>query len=141
MSRRLFVDTGAWKAWLDKKDRFHQVVDQEFERCRRENISLVTTDYIISETLTLLRMRAGLGHALALKFGETIFSSQVIHLEFISTELFHKAWEIFRRYQNKDFSFVDCSSFALMEAQGLKEALSLDQHFTQYGFQRYPVGT
>lgn len=139
MSRGIFVDTGAWKAWIDKKDEDHQAIRNEFDRCRSEKIPLETSDYVVSETLTLLRMRPGLGHPVAVGFGEMVQSSHVIRIHAISSDLFQKAWKIFQRYSDKDFSFVDCTSFALMEKRGLKEVLALDDHFTQYGFQKTPI--
>lgn len=139
MNRAIFVDTGAWKAFVDAKDQFHSVIREEFERCRRDRLRLETTDYVVSETLTLIRMRPGLGHHAALQFGKIIQESQVVHLAFIKEDIFYKAWEIFKRYTDKDFSFVNCTSFATMEVTGLKEALTLDSHFTQYGFLKIPA--
>ena len=138
MRRPVFVDTGAWKAFVDAKDEFHRPVKGQFERCRSEKIVMETTDYVLSETLTLLRLRPGLGHQVAVGFGRMVQASQVIHINSISPELFQKGWEIFQRYADKDFSFVDCTSFALMEKKEIREALALDAHFTQYGFERRP---
>jgi len=42
-------------------------------------------------------------------------------------------------YNDKDFSFTDCTSFALMERLKIKTAFSFDAHFTQYGFIRIPL--
>lgn len=138
MSLRIFVDTSAWKAYLDKKDVFHEAVSEQFLRCRCDHTVLVTTDYILSETATLLRMRRGLGHRLAVQFGKMVLNSQVVHLKHVSSADFHRAWEIFERYADKDFSFVDCASFAVMENEKLNSALALDEHFVQYGFQKLP---
>ena len=138
MSLSLFVDTGAWKAFIDEKDISHKLVRGEFARCREEKIILETTDYIVSETLTLLRMRPGLGYRVATQFGKMIQTTQVVRLNFVTPELFQRGWEIFEKYSDKDFSFVDCTSFAFMEKKGLREALAFDEHFTQYGFIRRP---
>ena len=34
----------------------------------------------------------------------------------------------------KEWDWIDCASFELMERRGLREALSLDHHFAQAGF-------
>ena len=133
--RAVFVDTSAWKALIDTADQCHESIKKQFEKCRSEKIVLETTDYVVSETLTLLRIRPGLGFRVAVQFGQMVHSSQVIQINVITPDLFQKAWGIFQRYSDKDFSFVDCSSFALMEKKGLREALTLDIHFTQYGFE------
>lgn len=134
MSLRYFVDTSAWKALIDQKDQFHSSVREVFDQCRQDKTFLITSDYVVSETLTLLRVRAGLGHGIAIKFGELIHFSRAVQMQFISPVLFQKAWEIFRRYGDKDYSFVDCTSFALMEKIKTREAITLDHHFAQYGF-------
>ena len=47
-----------------------------------------------------------------------------------------KAERIFLRHADKDFSFTDCTSFALIEAKRLDAVLSFDRHFSQYRFRR-----
>ncbi|MDT7605420.1 MAG: uncharacterized protein QOF61_3417 [Acidobacteriota bacterium] len=43
------------------------------------------------------------------------------------------AWEIFRDYADKDWSFTDCASKALIERLGIKTAFAFDRHFRQFG--------
>ena len=40
------------------------------------------------------------------------------------------------RYNDKDFSFVDCTSFALIDHHRLDYAFAFDGHFRQYRFKR-----
>ena len=51
---------------------------------------------------------------------------------------FDAAWEWFDRYRDKDFSFTDCASFAVMKRLRVKTALTFDRHFTQAGFEQKP---
>ena len=44
-----------------------------------------------------------------------------------------KAWEIFVQYEDKGFSFTDCTSFAIMERLKIDTAFVFDDHFIQYG--------
>jgi predicted nucleic acid-binding protein len=48
------------------------------------------------------------------------------------------AGEIFESYSDQDFSFTDCTSFAVMRALGLSEAFTGDKHFVTTGFQLVP---
>ena len=40
----------------------------------------------------------------------------------------------FLKYADKDFSFVDCLSFAIIEDEKIDYALSFDHHFKLYHF-------
>jgi len=50
----VFVDTGAWFARFVPSDPDHAIAREWFERDRRP---LITTDYIVDELLTLLKVR------------------------------------------------------------------------------------
>ena len=59
-------------------------------------------------------------------------------IERVSEEDESKAWQIILRYQDKDFSYVDATSFAVMERFGISDVFSFDEHFEQYSFNRLP---
>lgn len=43
-------------------------------------------------------------------------------------------YALFERYRDKNWSFTDCISFAVMSKEGITEALTADHHFEQAGF-------
>jgi len=43
------------------------------------------------------------------------------------------AIEIIKRYDDKDFSLTDATSFAVMQRHGIELAFTFDRHFKQYG--------
>ena len=45
-----------------------------------------------------------------------------------------RAWEIIGRYSDKNFSFTDATSFAVMERLHIQHVFTLDRDFVQYGF-------
>jgi predicted nucleic acid-binding protein len=53
----------------------------------------------------------------------------------VSEALESAAWQIFKRYNDKEFSFTDCTSFAIMRERDLREAFTNDHHFEQFGYQ------
>ena len=65
-------------------------------------------------------------------------ASKRVVRESIHEERAERARHIFFRYRDKDFSFTDCTSFALMRELRIREALTTDKHFRQAGFQMLP---
>lgn len=131
----IFVDTGAWYALMDKSDANHNAA-VEFKDSLVH--PLVTSNYIVDEIITLVRMN--LGHSASVEIGQKLWNESIANLIRVTPQDEKKAWEIFVKYQDKTFSFTDCTSFALMERLGLTEVFSFDNHFTQYGsFVVFPV--
>lgn len=130
---RVFVDTSAWLACYDRHDQHHQRAISIADRLKAEQARLVLSEFILAESLTIIRYR--IGHSWAVRFGRAVLESQVAELVDVDDAARRRAWEIFQRYEDKDFSFVDCTSFALMAGGGIKAAFAFDRHFEQYGFQ------
>jgi hypothetical protein len=123
-----FVDTSAFFALADRTDRFHSLAIQFVKS--NENL-LVTSNLVVQETITLIRMR--LGHDPAVKFGRRLLNEKVTPAIRVTADDERKAWETFRRFRDKRFSFVDCTSFALMGRLGISAAFAFDHDFRQFG--------
>jgi hypothetical protein len=100
------------------------------------NVKLVTSNFVLDETLTLLRMN--LGHQAAVQFGEQVRESKIVEVVHITEVLEERAWQIFVKYSDKDYSFTDCTSFALMEERSLSDAFAFDKHFAQHRLIMHP---
>ena len=131
----LFVDTAAWIGLEVVNDQNHQAALQFRQRSGR-TYRWVTTNWIIWETVTWLRRRVD--HAAAVRFGERVWTSSRLDIVSVTSDHEASAWKIFRRYRDKDFGYVDCSSFAVMQALRIDVAFSFDTHFRQAGFQVLP---
>ena len=92
---------------------------------------LSTTDFVLDETLTLLRARNETPRAVAL--GDQLLTEGWANLQFVSEAEIREAWQVFRTYVDKDWSFTDCTSKVVIEQLGLTTAFSFDQHFRQFG--------
>jgi predicted nucleic acid-binding protein len=124
----IFVDSSAW---------FASVVPSEIDypaatRWMSQNAEpLLTTDYVVDETLTLLRSRRQ--PQLALTLGDQFFHGGIAQLYFLDESETRLAWEVFRRYSDKDWSFTDCTSKVLIEKLQITTAFAFDHHFRQFG--------
>lgn len=56
--REIFVDTSAWAAITDSKDRYHAAAIKFMQQIARKS-HLVITNYILDEAYTLLLMNVG----------------------------------------------------------------------------------
>ena len=51
---------------------------------------------------------------------------------------FETAWSLLLDGEDKRWSFTNCTSFVLMEREGIRKALTWDENFVQAGFARLP---
>lgn len=123
----IFVDTSAWYARLITSDADHPAVAAWFESNRQP---LVTSDYVVCETLTLLRARRYLLQANDL--GTMLIDDRLARIEPVSPGDFVASWRLFSRVADQRWSFTDCTSKIVMERLGVKSAVALDDHFHQF---------
>lgn len=135
--RTLFVDTAGWTMLSDESDRQHRSARALRDKWLQAGGVLVSSDFVMDETLTLLRLRLGLDAA-ERWWGQVEFSPRVLW-ERIDPARAEKARHWFFRWRDKDFSLTDCSSFVVMKERRIKAALTSDRHFAQAGFQVLPA--
>jgi len=134
----IFVDTGAWFAVAVRNDPDHGAAMAWLSRNREP---LITTDYVMAETATLIRMRdkTARGHRLAVQVATSLLRQQAATLEKISDRDLTAALGVFRKFSDHAFSFVDCTSFVVMERLKIAHGFAFDRHFDEYpGIRRVP---
>lgn len=135
MKNRLFIDTGAFYArYVVRDDRYGEAVDL-WKKVEEQKIRCVTTNFVLSELITLLVYR--FGNAKALQAAREIYASHIIQISPVTLDLELKALEWLERFSDQKFSMTDAVSFALMEQEGLKEAFTFDGDFEIAGFQPF----
>ncbi|MCZ7385861.1 MAG: PIN domain-containing protein [Candidatus Methanoperedens sp.] len=135
----LFVDTSAFLALVNEKDDNHLTATTFLEEIKNGKVKIkkiITSDYIIDETLT--RIRYTVGHKEAVEWGQDIIASNVVEKVGVGRELFEPAWELFKTYNDKKLSFTDCTSFAIMKIRGIDKVFSFDDDFERVGFKLLP---
>jgi uncharacterized protein len=128
ITQMIFVDTGAWFAITVPSDPNHPNARAWMQQNRSP---FLTTDYVIDETLTLLRARGEFRRAIAL--GEAFFSGTLTQIHYLTEDDVQMTWQIFRQFSDKQWSFTDCSSKTIIEKFNCKEAFAFDYHFRQFG--------
>lgn len=132
--KRIFVDTGAWYAFIDKKDPDYIHAKRFYDN---NTVPFITTNFIFDETVTLIMSR--LGWDVAARFGDGLKKSNFVDLIAVTDADEEKAWQIFLKYKNAGFSYTDCTSFALMERLTIDTAFTFDEHFKTMKFKIAPV--
>jgi predicted nucleic acid-binding protein len=130
----IFVDTGAWIAILNRRDQHHQEAATIYNKLQQQQVRLLTTDYIIDETIT--RLRYDTNHSLAVMFLDRIeflVETGVLTIVQIDRDLFGEAKGLFRQYDSARLSFTDCTSFVVCKENNIAEAFAFDQHFPLMG--------
>ena len=126
----IFVDSSFWVGLAFPRDNRHAEVRALHEVYARER--LVTSNHVRGETWTVLRRRAG--HYVAARALELLETAPRLRIEFISRDLEAEALRWLRRHDEREYSFVDASSFALMRWLRIREAFAFDGDFTAAGF-------
>ncbi len=124
----VFVDTSAFFALADQTDRNHAAARQYVEVVAT---ALFTSNVIVHETITLIRMRLGFDQAV--QFGKRLLAETAIPIVRVTPDDERQAWKIFQRYRDKRLSFVDCTSFAVMQRLGIQTAFAFDDDVRQVG--------
>jgi predicted nucleic acid-binding protein len=130
----VYVDTSALIAVLDADDAEHGPARSAWAAFMQADQALVTSNYVIVETVALVQHRLGM-EALAGLCDETL---PVIEVRWISREEHEAALRAALAAGRRKLSFVDCVSFEVMRRHHLRDVFAFDAHFAEQGFNLLP---
>jgi predicted nucleic acid-binding protein len=138
---KLFLDTSSLLAVFDRSDDHHSVCSDFWSALLRDrNYEPVISDYILDELMT--RIRYDISHAIAIRVLSNLtqlVNRRRITLIWVTHVYFDQARHIFERYHDQEFSFTDCTSFAICRDTGIPEAFALDNDFRIFGLNVIPA--
>jgi len=126
----IFVDTSFWVAVRNVRDPHHDDATALLQA--HGNGALVTTNHIRGETWTYLNRKGG--HDSAVGFLDALDSSPRAQVIRVVSKLEAEAIDWLRRHDERAYSFVDATSFAVMRSMRIREALAFDGDFAAAGF-------
>lgn len=126
----IFVDTSFWVALRNRRDPHHETAAQLFDEHRAT--ALLTTNHVVGETWTYLRRKAG--HASAVGFLRGTSDSRRVAIDHVAPELEQRAFRWLTRHDEREYSFVDATSFEVMRSNRMTQALAFDGDFSAAGF-------
>lgn len=126
----IFVDTSFWVALAIEADGRHAQAGEIF--AAHPSAPLATSNQVCGETWTFVRRRFGYRAAVALV--DRLERTSRLQVLRVSHDDERDAWMWLRQRDEREYSFVDATSFALMRRNRIHDALSFDGDFTAAGF-------
>ncbi len=131
---KVFVDTSAFYALLDRDDSNHQRAKKRWADLLTSETVLVTNNYVLVETFALIQNRLGMEAVRG--FQEDILP--LINVEFINSGVHKSSVSALLASSRRKLSLVDCVSFETMRNLGIKTVFAFDPHFKEQGFDTIP---
>jgi uncharacterized protein len=131
---KVFIDTSAFYALCSSTDREHNDACICYQDLSKNGAILFTSNYVMLETVSLIQRRQGF--EAAKNFQEVI--TENIKVLWVGKVQHLKAYELWREKEDRNLSFVDCTSFILMIEEGIKKSFCFDSHFVNKGFIALP---
>jgi len=128
----VFADTGYWIALLYPQDALHQKSLEKAEEL--QSIPIVTHELVLSELLDAFSGKGNFMRASVANFIRNLRDDPYINIYTVTEELFEAGLLFYEMSSDKQWSHVDCVSFALMKRTKITNALAYDHHFQQAGF-------
>ncbi|MCP4006549.1 MAG: PIN domain-containing protein, partial [bacterium] len=116
----IFVDTSFWVALRNRRDPHHTQAVGLLKK--HADSRLVTTNHLRGETWTFLRRR--MGHSSAVDFLNAVDRSERVTVLRVEDDLEEEALAWLRRRDEREYSFVDSTSFAMMRSREITQALA-----------------
>jgi uncharacterized protein len=133
---RAFIDTGAFVALRNRAEREHELARATLKQLAQEGTQLFTSNYVFAETYTALLVRVGRSEAI--EWGKRFRAGGMVELIRADEDVEQKAWSILESHVDKEWSYVDATSFALIERERFNAAFAFDRHFAQRGLNVLP---
>ena len=127
--RTVFADTFYFLALLDSREKRHS---QAIAAAQDSSLLLLTTEWVLAEFGDAYcdpHDRADFA-----AFYRTLTNQPRVKIVPADTHLFKQGVDLYESRPDKGWSLTDCISFVVMEAEGIREALTGDRHFEQAGF-------
>jgi predicted nucleic acid-binding protein len=126
----IFADTSGLFALLVKNDYMHIRARENFNYFAGQSVQLVTSSFVLVETIALLQRRIGL--APVRDFNTKILP--LLEVIWVNDKWYTRAMQRLFAQNNQDVSLVDCLSFEIMDSLEIECAFAFDRHFEENGF-------
>ena len=127
---RVFVDTSAIYAAIIEGDSNHGSARAGLVSLRKEKALLVTSSFVVQESITLLQRRSGM-QSVRIFCAKFMPSLEIVYVD---QALLHQSVQALLAASRRRVSLTDWVSITLMRETGIQKALAFDKHFQEQGF-------
>lgn len=124
-----FADTSFWIALFRRRERHHDIASTLWSA---RPTPVVLTNHVLGEIWTFLRRRED--HEIAGRAVRAIRRSDRVDVVHVEQDVEDEAWRWLARHDERAYSFVDATSFAVMRRLGMQDAYAFDGDFSAAGF-------
>lgn len=132
-----FVDTSAWCALLISTDHYHVDVATAYVRAHGEGANFVTTSLVLGELYTILSLRQS-NIPVYWAFRDKLLASTRIRILHPTAHQIQLSLDLLRNQSEHAYTFVDATSFVVMQEDDIHTAFTLDINFLRAGFETFP---
>jgi predicted nucleic acid-binding protein len=135
----VFVDTGAWLAFLSRDDQYHSLAVARYRELADDRARLVTSNYIVDETAT--RLRYGVGLKAALGFHQMVLGAVAggrLRVAWVDEKTEAEGWRLLEQYADVPLSLTDATSAVVARSRRITEIFGFDSDFGAMGFAVQP---
>ena len=133
----VFVDTSALFALLVESDDNHEAARAAAPSLRDQDAGLVTSSFVVLETVTLLQVRVGIA-AVRIFYRDVL---PLLNVAWIDEALLHRAMSALLASSRRRISLTDWSSITLMRERGIVHVFAFDEDFARQGFVAFAADT
>lgn len=132
---RVYVDTSALIALLDRDDGKHYAASRVFVEGLKGGVAFVTSNYVVSEACAVAQRRIGMKgvHALVDRY------LPAMAIQLVDERTHAAALRSLLGANRRALSLVDCVGFEVMRDRGITACFAFDRHFAEQGFEVLPA--
>jgi uncharacterized protein len=127
--RRILVDSAFWIAVRDTEDPRYDLANEIAEWLIHQRYTLVVTPFIFAETQAYFARE----HDVKKFVIDDFWNNPTVKMEQPSYGDQIEAVDILRKFSDKTYSFADALSFVVMKRLHIREVVTFDRHFRQFG--------
>jgi predicted nucleic acid-binding protein len=125
--RTIFVNSSGWLALYNNNDPHHAAARALWEELRNQPVRFVSTDYVLDQVYTALKVFGSLHAAQAVQ--QLVKNSQLVRLFMVDSVIFDRAWRVFVEDEQPQWTNTDCVNFSVIQYLGINEVFTFDVNF------------